>query len=139
MSTETTELGRYLDALRDAVIASGVPAAIGAKPQTTEGQPWALVSVLSTVFDGDIWAYNTDHETVVLVRAVGFSSTQAQMAYWRADAATVNLDAYPGGVVTFRTRETLSGPLRDDATFPDRSVYYVDATYRLWLAPTEEN
>ena len=139
MSTETTDLRGYLTATRDAVNAAGLPAAIGVKPETSDGQPWALLSVLSTVFDGDISAYNTDHETLVLVRAVGFSAEQAQMAYWRADGAVVNVDTFPGGVVTFRTRETLSGPLRDDATFPDRSVYYVDATYRLWLAPTEEN
>jgi hypothetical protein len=139
MTTPTVYVGSYLGALRDAVVAAGLPAGISVKPETTAGQPWAILSVLGVTFDGDIFAYNTDHDTLLFVRSVGTSSEQAHAAYWRADAAVMATGTFPDGVVTFQTRETLSGPLRDDSTFPDRSVYYVDATYRLWLAPDEEH
>jgi hypothetical protein len=138
MSTATVNVGTYLEAVRTGIVDAGLPCGIAVKPETTTGQPWAILSVLGVTFDGDIYAYNTDHDTLVFVRSVGTSSQQAHAAYWRADAALMAVGTFPGGVVTFRTRETLSGPLRDDSTFPDRSVYYVDATYRLWLAPIEE-
>jgi hypothetical protein len=132
-------MGAYLAALKASVEAAGLPCGIAVKPDTTQGQPWAIVSVMSTLFDGDIQAYNTDQDALVMVRSVGVNQQQAHAAYWRADAAVMGTTSFDGGVITFSTRDMLTGPTRDDATFPDRSVYHVDATYRLWLAPSEGN
>ena len=134
MSTVTPNVAAALEALRSSVEDAGLPTGLGVKPETATGQPWAIVTLLSDVFDGGILAFNEEHDAVVLVRAVGATVQQAHAAYWRADGAVMAVDAFDGGVVTFATRDTLTGPTRDDATFPGRSVYYVDATYRLWLA-----
>lgn len=135
MSTETANIGAFLEGLRSAVEDAGLRAGLGVKPDTTAGQPWALISLMSTVFDGDIEAYNSNVDVLVQVRSVGYSVQQAHAAYWRADAAVMAFETFDNGVVTFRTREALTAPTRDDATFPDRPVYYVDATYRAWPAP----
>lgn len=139
MTAATVNMGDYLGALRASIEAAGLPCGIGVKPETQAGQPWALLSVMSVLFDGDIQEYNTDQDALVMVRSVGVNQQQAHAAYWRADAAVMATTTFPGGVITFVTRDMLTGPTRDDSTFPDRSVYHVDATYRLWPAPSEGN
>lgn len=136
MTTTTSNIGAFLESLRADIAATGVPAGLGVKPDTTTGQPWVLLSLMSSTFDGDIQGYNSDTDVLVLVRSVGYSVQQAHAVYWRADGAAIALSSFDDGVVTFRTRESLTAPTRDDATFPDRAVYYVDAIYRMWLAPS---
>ena len=126
----------WLEGIRLAIEATGVPCGIGVKPETNPGQPWVILSTLSTTFDGDISVIDDEQNALVFVRSVGVSAEQAQMAYWRADAAVVGFETFTGGRVVYRTRDSITTPVRDDATFPDRSVYYADATYRMWLAPT---
>jgi hypothetical protein len=121
-----------------ALIDDGIPCGLNGKPDTAPGQPWILLSVMSTVHDGDIAYFDTDQDTLVQVRCVGYSPEQAAAVYWRADAAVTQVTDFPGGKVIQRWRDNLFGPSRDDRTFPNATVYDVTATFRLWLAPTEE-
>jgi hypothetical protein len=123
-------------AIQAAVQDAGIPCGIGGKPETTPGQGWVILSVLSTVNDGDIAFFDTDQNSIVQARCVGYSPEQASQIYRRIDAAIVGLDDFDGGRVIQRWRDGLTGPARDDRTFPNATVYDVAATYRLWLAPT---
>lgn len=134
--TTTAEPGAWLEGLREAIEDAGLPAGLAVKPDTAAGQPWAIISLMSAVFDGDIEGYNSDQDALVLVRCVGYTVQQANAAYWRADSAVFDYDSFAGGTVVFRTRDSVTTPVRDDSTFPNRSVYYVDAMYRLWTAST---
>lgn len=136
--TTTANIGAMLEALRTEIVDANLPAGIGVKPDTTAGQPWAIVSLMSTIFDGDIQTYNSDQNSLVLIRSVGYTVQQANAAYWRADGALFDLTNFDGGVVIYKTRESVTSPIREDGTFPDRPVYYTDAMYRLWTAPSQE-
>lgn len=126
----------WLTAFNDAITSAGLPSGIGMKPATSDGQPWAILTVMSAVYDGDIELYNSDKEATVQVRSVGLSPEQASAAADRADDAVFSVTQFDGGKVVFRTRDTMTNPVRDDATFPGRSVFYVDAMYRVWLSPS---
>jgi hypothetical protein len=136
MNTVPANFAVWSAAIQQAVQEQGIPCGIGGKPQTTAGQPWVILSVLSTINDGDIQYFDTDQDTVVLARCAGYSPEQASQVYWRTDAAIVGLEDFDGGRVIQRWRDGLTGPARDDRTFPNQTVYDVAATYRLWLAPT---
>lgn len=127
---------KWLTAFNSAIAAAGLPSGIGMKPTTSDGQPWAILTLLSAVYDGDIELYNSDKDAVMQVRSVGLSPEQASAAADRADDAVFSVTQFDGGVVVFRTRDTMTTPVRDDATFPGRSVFYVDAIYRVWLSPS---
>jgi len=126
----------WLTAFNDAITAAGLPSGIGMKPATAAGQPWAVITLMSAIYDGDIELYNSEKDALVQVRSVGLSPEQASAAADRADDAVFSVKQYDGGVVVFRTRDTMTTPVRDDATFPGRSVFYVDAMYRVWLSPS---
>jgi hypothetical protein len=49
---------------------------------------------------------------------------------------STGVEDFDGGRVIQRWRDGLTGPARDDRTFPNQTVYDVAATYRLWLAPS---
>jgi len=136
MNTIPANFAVWSAAIQAAIQDAGVPCGIGGKPQTTQGQPWVILSLLSTVNDGDIAFFDTDQNTIIQARCVGYSPEQASAVYWRTDAAIVGVDDFDGGRVIQRWREGLSGPSRDDRTFPNSTVYDVAATYRMWLAPT---
>jgi hypothetical protein len=136
MNTIPANFAVWSAAIQAAIQDYGIPCGLGGKPQTTAGQPWVVLSILSTLHDGDIAYFDTDQNVIVQVRSVGMSPEQASAVYWRADAAVVGLDDFDGGRVIQRWRDGLSGPTRDDRTFPNQTVYDVAATYRLWLAPT---
>ena len=127
---------KWLTAFNSAITDAGLPSGIGMKPATSDGQPWAIITLLSAVYDGDIELYNSDKDAVIQVRSVGLSPEQASAASDRADDAVFSVTQFDGGVVVFRTRDTMTAPVRDDATFPSRSVFYVDAIYRVWLSPS---
>jgi hypothetical protein len=136
MNTIPANIGSWAVAFQQAVIDAGVPCGLSGKPQTTAGQPWAILSILSTLHDGDIAYFDTDQNVIMQVRSVGYSPEQANAVYWRADAAIVGVEQFEGGVVIQRWRDGLTGPVRDDTAFPNTTVYDVRATYRLWLAPS---
>ena len=123
-------------AIQQTVIDAGLPCGIAGKPKTTQGQPWVVVSVLSTLYDGDIAFFDTDENVIVQAMCVGYSPEQAAAVLQRADQAITGLTQFDGGVVIQRWREGLEGPARDDSAFPNVTVYAVRATYRLWLAPS---
>lgn len=123
-------------ALQQSIVSDGIPCGIGGKPETTPGQPWVILSLLSTVTDGDIAFFDTDQNSIVQALCVGYSPEQASQVYWRVDAAVTGVEDFDGGRVIQRWRDGLSGPTRDDRTFPNQTVYSVAATYRLWIAPT---
>jgi hypothetical protein len=135
MNTIPANLADWSVALQQSIIDAGVPCGIGGKPTTSAGQPWVILSVLSTLHDGDIAYFDTDQNVILQVRSVGLSPEQASAVYWRADAAITAVESFPGGVVIQRWRDGLEGPSRDDRSFPNQTVYDVRATYRLWLAP----
>jgi hypothetical protein len=137
MNTVPANMAVWSSAIQQTIIDAGVPCGIGAKPTTTAGQPWVVLSILSTLHDGDIAYFDTDQNVIVQVMCVGMSPEQASAVYWRADAAVTGLEDFAGGRVIQRWRDGLSGPSRDDRSFPNMQVYSVSATYRLWLAPTE--
>jgi len=136
MNTIPANMAVWSAAIQQAIEAQGIPCGIGGKPNTTAGQPWVLLSVLSTLHDGDIAFFDTDQNSIVQAMCVGYSPEQASAVYWRADAAVTSVESFDGGVVIQRWRDGLTGPTRDDRTFPNSTVYSVAATYRLWLAPT---
>jgi hypothetical protein len=136
MNTVPANAAVWSAAIQQAVEDQGIPCGIGGKPNTSAGQPWIILSVLSTLHDGDIAFFDTDQNTLVQVMCVGMSPEQALAVYWRADAAVTGLTDFDGGRVIQRWRDNLTGPARDDRTFPNMQVYSVAATYRLWLAPT---
>jgi hypothetical protein len=136
MNTIPANIAVWLTALQQSVIDAGVPCGVSGKPETVAGQPWVILSVLSTLHDGDIAFFDTDQNVIVQVRSVGFSPEQATAVHWRADAAIVGVEDFDGGRVIQRWRDGLEGPGRDDGLFPNTTVYDVRATYRLWLAPT---
>jgi len=123
-------------AIQQQIADTGVPCGLGGKPQTGQGQPWVIVSVLSTIYDGDIAFFDTDENVIVQVLSVGYSPEQAAAVYQRCDTAITALQDFDGGRVIQRWRDGLDGPTRDDRTFPNATVYAVAATYRMWLAPT---
>lgn len=137
MNTIPANMAVWSAALQQAIAEQGIPCGIGGKPETSAGQPWVVLSVLSTLHDGDIAHFDTDQNSIVQVACAGFSPEQASAVYWRTDAAVVGLDDFDGGRVIQRWRDGLSGPVRDDRTFPNVTVYSVNATYRLWIAPTD--
>jgi len=136
MNTIPANFAVWSAAIQRAIQDSGIPCGIGGKPETAPGQPWVLLSVLSTLHDGDIAYFDTDQNSIVQARCVGYSPEQASQVYWRVDAAITSVEDFDGGRVIQRWRDGLSGPARDDRTFPNQTVYDVAATYRLWLAPT---
>jgi hypothetical protein len=136
VNTVPANFAEWSSALQQSIIDAGVPCGIGGKPTTTAGQPWVIVSILSTLHDGDIAYFDTDQNVIVQVRSVGLSPEQASAVYWRADAAITSVESFTGGVVIQRWRDGLEGPMRDDRSFPNMTVYDVRATYRLWLAPS---
>ena len=136
MNTVPANFAVWSAAIQQAITDSGVPCGIGGKPETTTGQPWVIVSILSTLHDGDIAFFDTDQNVIVQLRCVGYSPEQASAVYWRADAAITGITEFEGGKVIQRWRDGLVGPAGDDRTFPNVKVYDVAATYRMWLAPT---
>lgn len=134
--TPSARASGWLTAFNTAITNAGLPSGIGMKPDTTAGQPWAIITLLSAVYDGDIELFNSEKDALMQVRSVALSAEQANAACDRADDAVFSVTQFDGGVVVFRTRDTMTTPIRDDTTFPDRSVFYVDALYRLWLSPT---
>jgi hypothetical protein len=136
MNTIPANFAVWSAAIQRAIQDSGIPCGIGGKPETVAGQPWVILSVLSTLHDGDIAYFDTDQNSIVQARCVGYSPEQASQVYWRVDAAITSVEDFDGGRVIQRWRDGLSGPARDDRTFPNQTVYDVAATYRLWLAPT---
>jgi hypothetical protein len=136
MNTVPANFAVWSAALQQAIQDQDVPCGIGGKPVTTAGQPWVILSVLSTVNDGDIAFFDTDQNSIVQARCVGYSPEHASAVYWRVDAAITGVEDFDGGRVIQRWRDGLTGPARDDRTFPNSTVYDVAATYRLWLAPT---
>jgi hypothetical protein len=138
VNTIPANFASWSAALQRQVIDAGVPCGLGGKPETVAGQPWVILSVLSTLHDGDIAFFDTDQNVIVQAMCVGFSPEQASAVYWRADSAITGLDTFDGGVVIQRWRDGLTGPTRDDRTFPNSTVYSVAAAYRLWLAPSTD-
>jgi len=136
MNTVPAPYPSWTAAIQQTVIDAGIPCGLGGKPQTTQGQPWVIVSVLSTLHDGDIAFFDTDQNVIVQAMCVGYSPEQAAAVQARADQAITGLSEFDGGVVIQRWRDGLEGPARDDAAFPNVTVYAVRATYRLWLAPS---
>jgi hypothetical protein len=136
MNTIPANAAVWTAAIQQAVQEAGVPCGIGGKPQTVAGQPWVILSVLSTLHDGDIAFFDTDQNTIVQALCVGYSPEQALAVYRRVDGAVTAVDDFDGGRVIQRWRDGLSGPARDDRTFPNATVYDVAATYRMWFAPT---
>jgi hypothetical protein len=136
MNTVPANFAVWTVAIQSAIAEQGIRCGIGGKPETTAGQPWIVLSVLSTLHDGDIAYFDTDQNVIIQARCVGYSPEQASQVYWRADAAITGLEDFDGGRVIQRWRDGLSGPARDDRSFPNQTVYDVAATYRLWLAPT---
>lgn len=136
MNTVPANFAVWTVALQSAIAEQDIRCGIGGKPETAAGQPWIVLSVLSTLHDGDIAFFDTDQNVVLQARCVGFSPEQASAVYWRADTAITGLEDFDGGRVIQRWRDGLSGPARDDRSFPNQTVYDVAATYRLWLAPT---
>jgi hypothetical protein len=139
MNTIPANFAVWSAAIQQAIGEQGIPCGLGGKPQTVSGQPWVVLSILSTLHDGDIAYFDTDQNVIVQVMCVGLSPEQASAVYWRADAAVVGLEEFDGGRVIQRWRDGLTGPSRDDRTFPNMPVYSVSATYRLWLAPSEQS
>jgi len=136
MNTIPANYAVWTAALQAAVQDSGIPCGIGGKPETTAGQPWVILSVLSTLHDGDIAFFDTDQNAIVQAMCVGYSPEQASQVYRRIDGAVTGVEQFEGGRVIQRWRDGLTGPTRDDRSFPNATVYAVAATYRLWLAPT---
>lgn len=131
-----------LEAVKTHLEVEGFQVGIGAKPEgTADGRPYAVLYLTSGMFDGDVELVDTDQDAVVHVKTFGrlwgqVGEVDGTGLAGRLDRRLRNGQLTVDGFgVQLVKREQTAGPTRDDDTYPEPSIFYGDAWYRIWIAP----
>ena len=128
-----------LDAIKDRLDtnAAGIKTGIAVKPPDTGSQPYWVVARTSTMLSGSIGPadLDTDRGSIIQIKSVGTSYTQASAAHDLAEQTIKGLD--PDGIqVMLIVTEQTNGPFREDATAPEPSTFWCDLLVRVWTTPS---
>ena len=87
---------------------------------------------------GDEIYLDTDRGSLIQIKSVGTSYTQASAAHDLAEQTIKGLDPADIQVMLIVTEQT-NGPFREDATAPEPSTFWCDLLVRIWTTPNNSS